>query len=98
MDDLKRVLQKILKATPNYEATVERNQVVDQWETIVGERVAKHCWPVKLFDDGILIIAAESNSWLQSLRYLEPQILQKYEKALGSKKVKGLRFRLQHKS
>lgn len=103
MDELKRILDKILKSTPNFDEGMTRIQIYESWPKIVGERVAKHCWPVAMFDDGTLIIAAESNVWLQSLRYLERQILEKVNAELAQKstvhqsvqKVKQIRFKLQ---
>ena len=95
MDDLKSVLNRLLKKVPNYQQRLHEMEVYEVWPSIVGEKLAKQCWPVKLLDDGVLLIAATSSAWLQSLRYLEPQILAKYEKALKSKKVKALRFKLQ---
>lgn len=95
VDNLKNILEQILKSTPNYEDQRAKGIVFEAWPKIVGDRVAKHCWPIKLFDDGLLLIAAESSVWLQSLRYLEAQIVEKYEKELKSKKIKGLRFKLE---
>ena len=103
MDELKRILDKILKSTPNFDEGMTRIQIYESWSKIVGDRIAKHCWPVALFDDGTLIVAAESNVWLQSLRYLERQILDKVNAELAQKstpnqktqKVKQLRFKLQ---
>ena len=95
MDSLKDVLAKLLKSTPNYKENLLRSQVYDAWPRLVGEKVARHCWPIKLLPDGTLLIGAESSAWLQSLRYLEAQILEKFERELKGRKVKSLRYKLE---
>jgi predicted nucleic acid-binding Zn ribbon protein len=98
MDNLKDILRQILKTTPKYKENMDRLAVYEAWPRVVGEKTAKHSWPVKLFDDGVLLVAAENNAWLQSLRYLEAQILDKLEKALGKRRVRELRFKVQGQS
>jgi predicted nucleic acid-binding Zn ribbon protein len=92
MEDLKRILERVLDATPNYEENMERLRVFEAWPRAVGEKIASRAWPVKLTDDGVLLIAAENSAWLQSLRYLEPQILEKLEAELKHRVVKQLRL------
>ena len=95
MNDLKAILEKLLKTTPNFKEHQAKTEVFAAWPKVVGERVAAHAWPVKLLEDGALLVAGESNAWLQSLRYLESQIVEKYEKELGKKRITGLRFKLE---
>jgi len=94
LDNLKDIIGRILKSTPLYEDSQLKARVFDAWPRLVGDRVAKHCWPTRLFDDGTLLVGAESSVWLHSLKYLEVQILEKYARELGEKRVKVLRFRL----
>lgn len=94
MDDLKAILSRILKSTPHYEENRLKAEIFAAWPRVVGDRIAQHCWPVKLLDGGLLLIAGESNAWLQSLRYLELQIIEKFEKELKARRVTGLRFKL----
>jgi predicted nucleic acid-binding Zn ribbon protein len=98
MDSLKDIIGRFLKSTPLFEDHQLKVRVFDAWPKLVGERVAQHCWPTRLFDDGTLLVGAESSVWLHSLRYLETQILTKYETELGEKKVRALRFKLEVKA
>jgi predicted nucleic acid-binding Zn ribbon protein len=98
MKDLKSILKSVLKATPNYQENMARIEIYEAWPKVVGEKVAKHAWPVKMVEDGALLVAAESSVWLQSLRFLEPQIIEKFAKELGSKKVKSLRYKMETKN
>src|SRR5689334_10552070 len=95
MKDLKSILKTVLKRTPNYEENMARIEIYEAWPRVVGERVAQHAWPVCLLDKGVLLIAAESSVWLQSLRYLEVQILENFAKELGKRRVISLRYKLE---
>ncbi|MBI3555348.1 MAG: DUF721 domain-containing protein [Deltaproteobacteria bacterium] len=97
MNNLKDILGKILKKTPNYEENVLKARIFEAWPRIVGEKVAAHCWPSKIVEGNALLIAGESSAWLHSLRYLEAQILTKYEKELGGKHVTGLRYKMENR-
>lgn len=94
MDDLKAILDKILKSTPNYEEHTLKSQVFEAWPRIVGEHVARHTWPIKLLENNMLLIATESSAWLHNLKFLEAQILEKCHKELKGKRIAGLRFKL----
>lgn len=94
-DNLRNILGQLLKSTPNYEARLKEMEVLEFWPHIVGDRVSKHCWAVRMLDGGILLVAAESSSWLHNMRFLEQQIVEKYEKEFKEKRVRGLRFKLQ---
>ena len=95
MNDLKGILDRLLKSTPNFEENNVKIEIFAAWPRVVGEKIAQHAWPVKLLEGGALLVAGESNAWLQSLRYLEAQIVEKYEKELKRKKITGLRFKLE---
>lgn len=97
MDRLKSILSQILKATPNYDARMREMEIIEAWPRAVGERVAKHCWAVRMLDhgQGLLLVAAESSAWLHNLRFLEGQILDRLEQELKERRVKQLRFKLQ---
>ena len=87
-------LNKILEKTPHYEERMREFEILEAWPKIVGDRIARHAFPIRIFEDGVLLIGAETNVWLHSLKFLEVQILKKYEKQFGSERVKQLRFKL----
>ncbi|MEW6056537.1 MAG: DUF721 domain-containing protein [Bdellovibrionota bacterium] len=94
MDLLKKILSEVLKSTPNYRERTREFEVYEAWPRIVGDRVAKHCWPAKMLDNGVLLVASQSSAWLQSLRYLEQEIIAKYEREFKEKRVKALRYKM----
>lgn len=66
--------------------------VFGRWPSIVGEQVSSHVKPVG-FEDGELIVEADSPAWGQQMRLLTPQILQRLATELGSGTVRHLKVR-----
>ncbi len=94
METLKEVVENLLKRSPSYQRKSKDVKLQLAWERAVGENAAKHCWPIQLLDEGILLVASESSVCLQQLKFLEIQILKNLEKELKEKLVTRLRFKL----
>lgn len=94
MDALKQILQQILHQNARFTEKKEEFKIYEMWPKVVGERIAKHVWPVKLLPEGLLLVASQSSTWLHQLRYLESQIVEKFRRELKSDKIKGLRFKI----
>ena len=60
--------------------------VIGQWESIVGDVVAQHC-PVVSFEEGRLVVQADSSAWAQQLQLLLPQIHKRIDDVVGPKIV-----------
>ena len=68
-------------------------RVWDVWEETVGEVIAANTRPAA-FKGDLLIVNATSSSWLQQLRFLKPEIIQKINHALGELPVKDIKFKI----
>ena len=68
-------------------------RVWDIWEEAVGEVIAANTRPAA-FKENLLIVNATSSSWLQQLRFLKPEIIQKINHALGDVPVKDIKFKI----
>jgi predicted nucleic acid-binding Zn ribbon protein len=64
--------------------------VMGRWPAIVGDEVAAHCTPVT-FQDGVLVVRADSTAWATQLRLLSSSILGRLEKEVGKDTVTELR-------
>jgi predicted nucleic acid-binding Zn ribbon protein len=53
-----------------------------RWPEIVGVDVAGHCRPAS-FEDGELVLVAESTAWATELRLLAPTLLGRIAAAVG---------------
>jgi predicted nucleic acid-binding Zn ribbon protein len=66
--------------------------VFGRWAQIVGEQVAAHTKP-EAFEDGELIVTADSPAWATQLRLLAPQVLKRLSQELGAGTVRHLKVR-----
>jgi predicted nucleic acid-binding Zn ribbon protein len=64
--------------------------VMGRWPAIVGTEVAEHCTPVT-FNDGVLILRADSTAWATQLRLMSSSILGRLETEVGKDAVSELR-------
>lgn len=83
------VLRKVL-GDLGWTAGMNTGRVLDEWDEIVGERLATHCRPVS-FEDGVLVVSASSSAWASQLRMLTPQLITTIEEHVGSHVISELK-------
>lgn len=66
--------------------------IVGRWEEIVGDLVAQHC-PVESFEDGRLVVRADSSAWSQQLQLLLPQVMARIDETVGPGVVRTVTVR-----
>jgi predicted nucleic acid-binding Zn ribbon protein len=66
--------------------------VFGRWAEIVGPQVAEHVTP-ETFDDGELVVTADSPAWATQMRLLTPQVLKRLGEELGAGTVRHLKVR-----
>lgn len=64
--------------------------VVGRWREVVGDDVAEHCTP-ETFEDGLLVVRADSTTWATNLRLLAPQLLARLATEVGPDVVTEVR-------
>lgn len=64
--------------------------VVGRWREVVGDDVAEHCVP-ETFEDGLLVVRADSTTWATNLRLLAPQLLARLADEVGADVVTEVR-------
>lgn len=83
------VLKKVL-GNLGWNAGMNAGRVLEEWDEIVGERLATHCRPVSL-EDGVLVVSASSSAWAAQLRMLSPQLITTIEEHVGSHVISELK-------
>jgi predicted nucleic acid-binding Zn ribbon protein len=63
--------------------------IAGRWADLVGRDVAEHCRPER-FDDGQLVLVAESTAWATQLRLLAPTLLGRISAVVGPGLVRRL--------
>ena len=56
--------------------------VIGRWASVVGEQLADHCQP-ETFEDGALVVRADSTAWAMQVRLLLPQLERRLEEEVG---------------
>ncbi|WP_394216709.1 DUF721 domain-containing protein [Brachybacterium vulturis] len=85
---IENVLKKVL-GNLGWNAGMSAGRVLEEWDDIVGERLATHCRPVS-FDEGVLVVSASSSAWAAQLRMLTPQLITTIEERVGSHVISEL--------
>jgi len=86
------VLRDMLKNS-RLETDTSLIRVWDIWQEAVGDVIAANTRPAA-FKGNLLIVNATSSSWLQQLRFLKPEILQKVNHVLDNVSVKDIKFKV----
>ncbi len=86
---IESVLRKVL-GTLGWNAGMSAGRVLEEWDDIVGERIATHCRPVS-FEEGVLVVSASSSAWASQLRMLTPQLITTIEERVGSHVISELK-------
>ncbi|HEX6451488.1 MAG TPA: DUF721 domain-containing protein [Trebonia sp.] len=68
--------------------------VFGRWAEIVGAQVAAHVTP-ETFDEGELVVLADSPAWATQMRLLAPQVLKRLGEELGVGTVRHVKVRTQ---
>lgn len=85
----KTVLARVL-GDLGWEDGMSQGQVLADWEQIVGPQIAQHC-EVASFEDGQLVVAADSSVWASQLRMLTPQLITTIHEYVGRQIVTELK-------
>jgi predicted nucleic acid-binding Zn ribbon protein len=56
--------------------------VIGRWNAVVGPDLSGHCTPVS-FEQGVLVVRAESTAWATQVRLLVPALLRRLVEEVG---------------
>ncbi|GAA4730127.1 hypothetical protein GCM10023216_22240 [Isoptericola chiayiensis] len=56
--------------------------VIGRWSEVVGDQVAQHCVP-ETFEDGVLVVRADSTAWATQVRLLLPTLRRRLDEEVG---------------
>jgi predicted nucleic acid-binding Zn ribbon protein len=81
-----------LLAARGWQERAAVGSVFGDWAKIVGPQLAAHTRP-ESFDDGELVVSADSPAWATQVRLLAPQLLGRIATELGERTVQRVRVR-----
>jgi predicted nucleic acid-binding Zn ribbon protein len=73
---------------------IEQAEAVVDWPSAVGPQIAAVTQPISITPDGTLFVAVTTNSWMNELSLMEPDLLAALNKGDGRDKVRKIRFQL----
>jgi predicted nucleic acid-binding Zn ribbon protein len=71
-----------LAAERGWSQELSVGSVIGRWREVVGDEIAEHC-VAESFDDGRLVVRADSTTWAANIRLLSPQLLARLEVEVG---------------
>jgi predicted nucleic acid-binding Zn ribbon protein len=81
-----------LLAERGWERQAAIGGVFGNWAGIVGKEVAEHTTPAA-FDDGKVVVVADSSTWAQQVRLLAPTLVRRLNEELGDGTVRRVEVR-----
>ena len=90
--DIGEVLGKVLQ---QYRPMTDQSliRVWDLWEETVGASVSANARPAA-FKADVLLVNVSNSTWLHHLRFLEKDLMEKLNMALGRNQIKHIRFKI----
>lgn len=86
------VLEKVIRL---YRPMTDQSliRVWDLWEAAVGNNVCANARPAA-FNADTLLVHVSNSTWLHHLRFLERDLIEKLNSALGGNQIKKIRFKI----
>jgi len=85
-----RVLARVLRQA-GLEDELQGWQAVQDWDDVVGPRLARHA-RAKSFRDGVLSVEVDGSTWMHEMGFLKRDLIRKLNERLGDALVRELRF------
>jgi len=89
---IKRILNATLRKL-GLEKRIKECAILSFWNEAVGENIASHTRPVKVYD-GRMTVFVESPSWTQELTFLKSGIMERLNSTIGKEVIKDIYFRI----
>jgi predicted nucleic acid-binding Zn ribbon protein len=64
--------------------------VIGRWSEVVGKEISDHCAP-ESFEDGVLLVRADSTAWASNLKVLASQLLRRLADDVGEGVVREVK-------
>jgi len=90
MEPMARVLARVLRQA-GLEDELQGWQAVQDWDDVVGPRLARHA-RAKSFRDGVLSVEVDGSTWMHEMGFLKRDLIRKLNERLGNALVRELRF------
>ena len=90
MERLSHILARLMHRE-GLESSAPIHVLARKWKEIVGEELARRCWPSSL-RKRVLTVKVSSSTWMQELHFHKVEILRRVNETLGPSKLDDIRF------
>ena len=90
MQSLKTAIDSMLRKF-GIENAIAQNNVLNIWNEIVGEKVAKNTEPDRV-EHGVIVVKVSSPTWRQELYFQKKEIIKKLNNKIGKNVIRDIRF------
>ena len=75
------------------EKTFSKEDIEEQWKTLMGPAGSRHSRPASL-RKGVLTVFVDSSGWMQEMSLRKRKILKQLKRQFGKDKISGIQFRI----
>ena len=75
------------------EKSFTKEDIEQQWKTLVGAQAAKHTRPASL-RKGVLTVFVDTSGWVQEMFLQKRKILKQLKRSFGKDRISGIQFRI----
>jgi len=86
------ILERLFSSL-NLGIKVKQYQILDVWEGVVGEAIARQTQPNHI-RNMVLWVTVSSSTWMQQLEFMKKQIVGRLNECIGEKVITDIRFRI----
>lgn len=86
------ILERLLKSY-GLDGKLREWKAMEAWPQVVGEGIARHTKPEKVFRKRLYILV-DSSAWMQQLHFLKQDIVVKLNAAVGQEVVKEIHLKV----
>ena len=91
-EPLANIIGDVLRQCQGGEGTNAR-VVWEYWDSVVGEALARNAQPAA-FKQHILMVHVSSSVWLQELHFRKVELIDRLNRAAGTRVVEDIRFKI----
>ena len=66
--------------------------VIEAWEQLVGERIARNTQAVAVREDGVLVVRVRTAPWAQELSLMTPQVIARINAGRSEGRITGIHW------
>ena len=93
LEAISTILSRYFAKDPAAQKKLQQYGLFAIWDSVVGERIAKHAQPARMMDT-TLVIRVDHSAWMQELQLLKPDLLRQIHAHINPKLIRDIRLEI----